>query len=294
MNSLSLLKPSLILLAVLAINACQGTPASPTPAPTLQPRATASAPTATTQPLAAVVNGEGIPLSAYQAELSRYQQAVGTELATEQKQIVLDTLIDRQLLAQAAAEDGFIVDEAMVNERLNKLMEQIGGETALQSWMDQNSFTIETLKEALRLEIAAAWMRDQIYNQTPKAMEQVHARQILLYTAEKADQVLAELKNGGDFAKLAALYDPVTYGDLGWFPRGFLLDPKLEEAIFSLAPNEITPVIQTSAGYHIVQLLAREAQRPLDADTYQAIQLLALQTWLQQRRAESAMEITLP
>lgn len=282
------------MLAVLAINACQGTPASPTPAPTLQPRATASAPTATTQPLAAVVNGEGIPLSAYQAELSRYQQAVGTELATEQKQIVLDTLIDRQLLAQAAAEDGFIVDEAMVNERLNKLMEQIGGETALQSWMDQNSFTIETLKEALRLEIAAAWMRDQIYNQTPKAMEQVHARQILLYTAEKADQVLAELKNGGDFAKLAALYDPVTYGDLGWFPRGFLLDPKLEEAIFSLAPNEITPVIQTSAGYHIVQLLAREAQRPLDADTYQAIQLLALQTWLQQRRAESAMEITLP
>lgn len=294
MNSISILKPILILLAVLAFSACQGTPASPTPAPTLQPTATASAPTATTQPLAAVVNGEGIPLSVYQAELNRYQQAVGTELATEQKQIVLDTLIDRQLLAQAAAEDGFTVDVAMVNERLNKLMEQIGGETALQAWMDQNGFTIETLKEALSLEIAAAWKRDQIYNQTPKAMEQVHARQILLYTAEKANQVLAELKNGGDFAKLAALYDPVTYGDLGWFPRGFLLDPKLEEAIFSLAPNEITPVIQTSAGFHIVQLLAREAQRPLDADTYQAMQLLALQTWLQQRRAESAMEITLP
>lgn len=278
----------------LILTACQGKTASPTPTESVLPTPTPAPPTATTQPMAAIVNGEGISLADYQAELARYQQAVGTELATEQSQTVLDTLIDRLLLAQAAAQNGFDVDEAMIEERMNTLTEQIGGEAALQGWMQQYGYTLEGLQQALKTEIAAAWMREQIYTQTPQEAEQVHARQILLYTAEKANQVLAELKSGKDFGELAALYDPVTYGDLGWFPRGFLLDARLEEAIFALSPNQYTPVIQTAAGFHIVQLLAREAQRPLTADTYQAMQLMALQSWLQQRRSESSIEITLP
>jgi hypothetical protein len=61
-------------------------------------------PSATPQPLAARVNGEEITLEQYQAELARYQVEVGTELATEDQQKVLDDLIDQILLAQGAVE----------------------------------------------------------------------------------------------------------------------------------------------------------------------------------------------
>jgi len=119
----------------------------------------------------------------------------------------------------------------------------------------------------------------------------VHARQILLYQEDKAAQVLELLKSGKDFAKLAEQYDPLTYGDLGWFPRGFLLDKKLEEVIFSLTPGTFSDIVHTQAGYHIVQLIERDPNRALEADVYQALQLTALQAWLDQQRQASQIEI---
>jgi len=62
-------------------------------------------------PLAATVNGEEITLAEYQDELKRYQAEVGTELATEAEQRVLNELIDQLLLAQGAAEAGYLADE---------------------------------------------------------------------------------------------------------------------------------------------------------------------------------------
>ncbi|MGB9521467.1 MAG: peptidylprolyl isomerase, partial [Anaerolineales bacterium] len=235
--------------------------------------------------------GEGIPLAEYQAELQRYQAAFGTELATDQKEQVLNDLIDQVLLAQAASKASFTVDDAMVEEHLKQLQDQMGGESALQSWMQALHYSHTDLKQALSRQIAATWMREKIFADTPKNAEQVHARQILLYQADKATQVLELLKSGKDFAALAEQYDPLTYGDLGWFPRGFLLDAKLEEVIFALAPGAYSDVIQTAAGYHIVQLIEKDPNRPLEADTYQAMQLSALHNWLAQQRQSSQIEI---
>lgn len=76
-------------------------------------------PTSTPVPLAATVNGEAITLAQYQAELARYKAATGTELATEDKQRVLDDLIAQYLLAQAAQEKGFIVDDKMLQDHID-------------------------------------------------------------------------------------------------------------------------------------------------------------------------------
>ena len=271
--------------------ACQPNPQNNTPTASPAATATIAPPTQTTQPLAALVNGEGIPLAEYQAELQRYQAALGTELATNQKEQVLNDLIDQLLLAQAAKKEGFVVDNVMVEERLKQLSEQMGGEQVLQAWMQQFHYSEGDLKDALARQVAAAWMRDKIFSQTPKTAEQVHARQILLYQEEKAAQVLELLKSGKDFAKLAEQYDPLTYGDLGWFPRGFLLDKKLEEVIFSLTPGTFSDIVHTQAGYHIVQLIERDPNRALEADVYQALQLAALQAWLDQQRQASQIEI---
>ena len=90
-------------------------------------------PTETPVLLAAQVNGEGITTAEYQAELARYRAALGTELATEDEELVMQELIDQLLMAQAAAEAGFIVDEAMVQSRIEQL--DIGTD-ALSAWLN--------------------------------------------------------------------------------------------------------------------------------------------------------------
>jgi peptidyl-prolyl cis-trans isomerase C len=137
-------------------------------------------------------------------------------------------------------------------------------------------------------------MRDQIAAGVPQATEQVHARQILVYNSDKAAEVTASLSAGGDFATLAAQYDPVTRGDLGWFPQGYLLDPDLEAAVFALQPGETSQVVQTSAGYHVLQVIERDPQHPLDPQARLILQEHAVRDWLAARREQSKIEIILP
>ena len=265
-------------------------PASPTPAAPA-PSPTAPAPSPTAEPLAARVNGEGISLGEYQAELARQQKATGTELATEEKQKVLDDLIDQLLLAQGAAEAGFKLDDASLQDRIDNLVKSLGSAQALSDWMAAQGYTEESFRTSLARSAAAAWMRDRIAAGVPEKAEQVHARQILLFNAEQADQALGQLNAGKDFAALAAESDPVTHGDLGWFPQGYLLDPRLDEAVFKLQPGEHSPVIQTEAGFFILQVIERDPARTLDPGARLALQSKALEAWLAARRAQSKIEI---
>ncbi len=288
---------SLVILLFAACSNGQVTPTSEILTATLLPAEatdTPIQPSPTPQPLAAQVNDQGITLAAYQSELARFQAAVGTELATEDEQRVLNDLIDQVLLAQAAAEADFVVDESLLQERYEQLVTRLGGEQALLDWMGTYGYSEESFRSDLARSIAAAWMRDQILADVPGSVEQVHAQQILLYNSEDASEVYAQLTAGGDFAILAAQYNPVTKGDLGWFPRGYLLDPKLDDIVFSLQPGEYSQVIETDIGYHIIKVLEREAMRPLSPDARLALQQLALRDWLDNRRSLSAIQITIP
>lgn len=80
---------------------------------------------------------------------------------------------------------------------------------------------------------------------------------------EKIESILAQLKQGADFAALAKQYseDPGSAtkgGELGFFQRGDMV-PEFEEGAFALAkPGDISPIIHSSYGYHILQLVAIE------------------------------------
>ena len=137
-------------------------------------------------------------------------------------------------------------------------------------------------------------MRDQIIGGVPEISEQVHARQILLYNLEQAQEVLTELESGNDFATLSTTFDPVTSGDLGWFPRGFLTYAQLEEAVFDLQPLEYSGIVETPLGFHILQLVERESNRLLEPEARLVLQINALHNWLQTRRDESEITIYLP
>jgi peptidyl-prolyl cis-trans isomerase C len=263
----------------------QTSPASLTASPSPIP------PSPTPPTLAARVNGAMITLSEYQAELARYKAASGKDPTPEQAKSVLDDLIDQTLFAQAAAEKGFVVDNAMLKDHMMRLSASLGDDQALAAWIAAHGYTDEAFRAALTRSISAAWMRDQVIAAVPQTADQIHARQILLFNADDANNAYAQLQSGKDFATLAATYDPVTEGDLGWFPRGYLLDPKLEEAAFNLQPGQYTSVIQTPAGYSILQVIERDPNRPLLPDALQALQSQALQKWLETRRSQSDIQV---
>jgi peptidyl-prolyl cis-trans isomerase C len=251
-------------------------------------------PSPTPQPLAAQVNGTGILLQDYQAELARYQASTGTQLATEDKQRVLNDLIDQTLLAQGAAEKGFTAEASLLDQRITDLTQRLGGKEALSTWMAANGYLTDTFRADLARSIAAAWMRDQIAASVPQAAEQVHARQILVFDPDQAQKVLDQLNGGANFDQLAAQYDPVKEGDLGWFPRGYLPDAALDEAAFSLQPNQHSAIIQTPAGYCILEVIERQSKRSLDPGARLALQSQAVQKWLQDRREKSQIQVLLP
>ncbi len=281
----------LTLILALSFSAC-ASPAGPsaTLTPAL-PTQTPVPPTPTPPPLAAVVNGEWITEAEFKAELDRYQAAGAAQennVDPEQAvRVVLDDLIAQVLLAQAARGQGFEITEAELGSRLAALASEVGGENALAAWQSEHGYDDESFRSALKRAAEAAWMRDKIITGVSGTAEQVHARQILLYNEDAASKVADQLNAGANFADLAARYDPNTGGELGWFPRGYLLEPELEEAAFSLEPGQHSDVIKTEVGYHILLMLDRDPQHQLSPDAYLVMQEKALQEWLAQKRAES-------
>jgi peptidyl-prolyl cis-trans isomerase C len=286
-------KPSfstqLILLLALGLSACASFAPSSTPTPQL-PTATPVPPTATPPPFVATVDGEYITVAEFQAELARYksaQAALGvTVLDEEAKKVVLEDLIAQFLLAQAARKANFNLTESDLKSRGDALAESIGGAEALSAWQSAHGYDDASFKIALKRSAEAAWMRDKIIADVPTTVEQIHVRQILTYNEEDARAALEQLNGGADFDELAAQYDPITRGELGWVPRGYLLDAKADEAVFALQAGAYSDVVATDAGFHIFKALER-GDHPLTPDALLTVQELALKNWVAEQRAKS-------
>lgn len=127
-------------------------------------------------------------------------------------------------------------------------------------------------------------MRDKIVTSISSTAEQVHVQQILLYNQDTAQSFLLQLNGGADFDELALRADPLTRGDLGWVPRGYLLNAQIEEAAFRLEVGQYSEVIATEVGFHIVKVLARDPARPLAPDAYLALQERTLKRWVEEQK----------
>ena len=137
---------------------------------------------------------------------------------------------------------------------------------------DQEKFaqTVQVTEAELR----AYYSRVQDRYRTP---DRAQARHILIMTMgkpkeelpkleAKAQDVLKQVKAGGNFAELAKKYshDPGSRdkgGDLGWVTRNGQMVKEFEDAVFALKPGEISGLVKTSYGFHIVQTLTKEPAR---------------------------------
>lgn len=279
----------LLVFLALGVSACASFGPSSTPTPS-EPTATPLPPTPTLPPSVATVNDDYITTAEFEAELARYtaaQTALGLSFTAEEAyQSVLEDMIAQVLLSQAAREAKFEVTEADLQARIDALVTQLGSADALAQWQSTHGYDDASFRIALKRSVEAAWMRDKIIADVPPAMEQIHLRQILTYNEADAQAALQELNAGADFDELAALYDPITRGELGWVPQGYLLDAGANEAVFALQAGEISAIVVTPAGFHIFKAIER-GDHALSPDALLTMQGLALQNWLAERRAQS-------
>ncbi|MCK6540174.1 MAG: peptidylprolyl isomerase [Anaerolineales bacterium] len=286
------------LLLALGLSACASV-SSPEPVPTVVVATfTPAPPTPTLEPVALTVNGEGVTVVEFEAEVRRYlaaQSALGNSIDEQTAaEAVADDLIAQLLLAQAARLNGFTLDDAALQARIDSLAAQIGGAEALSAWRNAQGYSEQAFRSALRRAAEAAWMRDTIAASVPGTAEQVHVQQILLYNQATAQDFLSQLNGGADFDELAARADPLTRGELGWVPRGYLLDPQIEEAAFGLETGQYSDVIATNIGFHILKVLERDPNRPLSPDAYLALQEQTLRRWVQEQKRLANVTLFLP
>jgi len=238
----------------------------------------------------ATVDGEYITVDEFQAELERYkaaQAALSLSFTDENaNKAVLEDFIAQVLLSQAAREADFNLTEADLQSRMDALASELGGVEALSQWQSAHGYDDASFRVALKRSVEAAWMRDKIIADVPTSVEQIHLRQILTYNEADAQTVLQELSSGADFDEMAALYDPITRGEVGWVPQGYLLDAAADEAIFTLQAGGVSGIIATEAGFHIFKVVER-GEHPLSPDALLTMQELALNHWLVEKRAKS-------
>jgi len=102
-----------------------------------------------------------------------------------------------------------------------------------------------------------------------------------------ATQIRQRILDGEDFAALAAEYSDDTGsgangGDLGWAKRGAYV-PEFDETVFTLPIGETSELVKTQFGYHIIQVIERDENRPKDENTIAQEKSQAFQTWLQEQ-----------
>lgn len=165
-------------------------------------------------------------------------------------------------------------------EWLNTIAEQTGLDEA-------------TYRSYIRAVVLGNKLGDALGEETPRIAEQANARHILVETEEEANDVLARLEAGEEFADLASELstDPGSAaqgGELGFVPAGTFV-PAIDEAVFSLPVGQISDPIETQFGWHIVEVLEREEQE-LSPSNYSQAQRQAYSAWLTEARQAATIE----
>ncbi len=257
---------------------------------------------------AALVNGEPILLEDYEAQVSQAIAALGQQHNfdpdTEEGQSallqvrnqILDSLIDQALIEQAAAREGITISDEMVEEEMVRL---VGDDaTRFDEWLKTNNLTRDSFKEQLSQQLLSAAVQEYVIGSMPTVVEQVHARHILLASEAEAMDVLLRLRSGDGFSDLAREYSQdqasrETGGDLGFFPRA-VMPAEIEAVAFGLAPGQISGIVKTDFGYHIVEIVEKDPARAVPEDMLPTWRQNNFLLWLDAHRRAAKIRYLVP
>jgi peptidyl-prolyl cis-trans isomerase C len=168
------------------------------------------------------------------------------------KSMVLDQLISEKLLIQEAKNKGLEKDSDVL-EQIKKMTEQI----LVQALIEKEILD----KVDVNDEEVPKYYEQNKDSFTEK--EQVHLYNILLETEEEAQDILEQLKAGGDFSEIAIEKSTgpsaAQGGDLGYLSKGTII-PEIEEVIFALEMEELSEVVKTDFGFHILKITEKKPE----------------------------------
>ncbi|MHB0869503.1 MAG: peptidylprolyl isomerase [Chloroflexota bacterium] len=154
------------------------------------------------------------------------------------------------------------------------------------SYLAAYGLTESEFRNLVETQLLYQKLEDAMGTEVATSAEQLHARHILVETEEKAKEIAEKLKNGASFEEVAKAESTDTAtkengGDLGWFPRGQMV-ADFEQAVFGLPVKQISDPVNTSFGWHIIEVLEKEENRPLDEQALAQRKSQALPEWLSQ------------
>jgi len=206
---------------------------------------------------------------------------------------LLTGLVDQALLRQEAEELKLSPDEEKVEEQYQNFLAQFETEEEAMSFLEEQGYDVKMLKKDISVDLLVQSLLEQelypladpddaaveaFYNDNPQYFtnpESVHARHILIKVAsdmapeastkeeamDRMEQVLTQLDEGADFAELASAVSEgpssAQGGDLGWFSRGQMV-AEFEDAAFNLEAGEISPIVETQFGLHVIKMEERK------------------------------------
>jgi peptidyl-prolyl cis-trans isomerase C len=245
----------------------------------------------------AVVNGSVITRAEFDREVRAAQQRLsmmGKSPTDSQMQAIeketLERFIERELLYQESQKRGIKVDEAALDAKFKK---QFPDEAAFKKILSNMNMTEADLKMQFIKGMAIRQFIDKEFMQKAtvtdketkeyydsqldsfKQPEQVRASHVLIKVDPPADEsrkaqarktleeIQKKLKKGEGFAASAKessqCPSSAKGGDLGYFGRGKMVRP-FEEAAFSLQPGEISDIVETKFGYHLIKVVDKKSE----------------------------------
>ena len=215
----------------------------------------------------------------------------GQEMTPEQgerlKTGIIDSLIGAELLAQEAGKQKIPVTDQDIETQLDEFAKQAGGRDKLAEQLQKAGFSLDVFKEKIKVQLAVQKLiekesadavkpteaeKKEYYENHPSEFDRplmIHVAHILARldaqaTAEdeakakaKIEEILKKVQAGADFAQVAREHSEGPSapqgGDLGWVTKGRMA-PEFEKAAFDLKAGEISGVVKTSFGFHIIKV----------------------------------------
>lgn len=247
----------------------------------------------------AKVNGTVITQAEFDQEMLRAQQQITRgqgSLSDSQIQAlkgdVLESMIGRELVYQESKKQGLKVAQSEVDKQWDRVKGSFPGDAELKAALERMNLTEKAVRMKIERDLAINNIIEEkvvkdvsaseketraYYDSHPDSFrrpEEVKASHILIKVdsgaddAEKADakkrleEIRKRLKKGEDFAAVATELSEgpssKNGGDLGYFSRGRMVKP-FEDAAFALKTGDISDIVETQFGYHIIK---RTDQRP--------------------------------
>jgi peptidyl-prolyl cis-trans isomerase C len=234
---------------------------------------------------------------------ARAGQAVPADRRDEIYRNAIDQLVVYKLLSQESKSRGIKVEESEIEAKIGQIRGQFPTQDAFDKALKDRGMSADSLRKDARVDLSVTKLMDaetatlpgpsdaeakDFYAKNPdqfKEPEQVRASHILVRVDANADaaakkkargeidSVLKQAKSGADFAKLAQQHSQDTSasqgGDLGYFPKGQMV-PEFNKAAFELKPGQISDVVTTQFGYHVIKVVDHKPERVVPFEEAQA------------------------